>query len=198
MTEYRSTREWPFHISCGGAVYRREGNHVLYAVLSRRPGRRGVEHETWHLPKGTLRSDETLEACALREVREESGLEAAVEAYLGSLHGRWMDTRRGRLIDKTTHYFLCRCDGAEPTPMDDEHDRLDWLPAEEAIRKLDLEPKQEAEIIRRAEAWLARSAPTHHGDPSLRSGQAPTRSPNGEGTEEDCPRNTRKDANSRT
>ena len=68
-----------------------------------------------------------------------------------------MDTRRGRFIDKTTHYFLCRYTGADPAPMDEEHDRLDWLPAEEAIEKLACEPKQEG-IIRRAQVLLRRQA----------------------------------------
>lgn len=153
--EYRSTREWPFHISCGGVVYRlREGQPefvVLYRSARRREGR-----ETWHLPKGTLHSHETLEQCALREIREESGLEVEVEGYLGTLHGAWNDGATGRHIDKTTHYFLCRYLADHPDGMDREHDRVDWLPAAEAIRKLDLVPKREAEAIRRAERFLAR------------------------------------------
>jgi 8-oxo-dGTP diphosphatase len=154
MGEYRATRDWPYHISCGGAVYRQEGDRVLYALLFRKP-RRGVSYETWHLPKGTLHREETLEACALREIREESGLDIEIEDYLGSLHGSWMDHARGRFVDKTTHYFLCRHLGASAAPMDNEHDRLDWCTADEAVRKLGLVPKREAEIIRRAETLLS-------------------------------------------
>lgn len=153
MPEYKSTREWPYHISCGGAVYREREGKAEYALLFRKP-RRGSAYDTWNLPKGTLHSDETLETCALREIREESGLEVAIEGYLGSLHGSWMDHVRGRFIDKTTHYFLCRYVADAADPMDDEHDRVDWASADEAIDKLGLAPKREAEIIRRAETLL--------------------------------------------
>jgi 8-oxo-dGTP pyrophosphatase MutT (NUDIX family) len=149
--KYSATRDWPYHVSCGGAVYREVNGIRRYVLLYRAP-RDENGRETWHLPKGTLQRDETLEQCALREIREESGVEAVVEGYLGSIHNCWTDVR-GRFIDKTTHYFLCRCAGEAPAGMDDEHDRVDWGLAEEAIEKLNTEPKQEAEIIRRAERF---------------------------------------------
>jgi len=157
MAGYRATKKWPFHISCGGPVYRETDGRREYLLLFRSP-RPGLEQESWHLAKGTLNPDETLEACALREIREESGVEAGVEGYLGTLHGRWTDTT-GKLFDKTVHYFLCRYLRDGDAPMDDEHDRVDWLPVEEALERLSRGPKREAEILLRAEQLLALRQP---------------------------------------
>lgn len=157
MPEFKATRKWPFHVSCGGAVYREQKGAREYALLYRLPWRMGNQ-ESWHLPKGTLNSGETLEACALREIREETGLETVLEGYLGTRHGRWVD-RNGRLIDKTNHYFLARWTGGL-APMDDEHDRLDWMEAAEAMEKLDRVLKGEAEILRRAELFLGVFGPS--------------------------------------
>ncbi|MBU6389851.1 NUDIX domain-containing protein [Patescibacteria group bacterium] len=153
MQEYRSTREWPFHISSGGAVYKDENGQRTYAILFR--GERfGKYGNSWHLPKGTLTSEETLEQCALREIREESGLEVAITAYLGAIHDAWHSEKEDRDIDKTTHYFLCRYISGNSSMMDQEHDELQWLPADQAKGKLSLTPKYEALIIERAEKYI--------------------------------------------
>lgn len=156
--EYGATRKWPFHISCGGAVYRQDEGRREYALLCRLP-RHDEQNETWHLPKGTLHHDETLEQCARREIGEESGRNVSIGAYLGSLHGRWT-MPSGKRMDKATHFFLCRDVDATPEGMDAEHDRLEWFPPDVALEKLETEPKGEGEIIRRAEQWLMQFVPT--------------------------------------
>ena len=153
MREYRATKRWPYHISSGGAVYREQDGRREYALLYRGGGfKKGAN--AWHLPKGTLSRDETLETCALREIREESGIDVAVEGYLGILHGSWIDPTKGFPVDKTTHYFLTRCLGEYETPMDDEHERVDWLAPEEAMARLRDNPKREHQILQRAEDLL--------------------------------------------
>lgn len=151
---YRATRRWPYQVACGGVVYRNGAAGREYALLVREGSRRGGR-DSWHLPKGTLRRDETLEGCALRETREECGLEAAIEGYLGTLHARFLHPVHGRICDRTTHYFLMRCAG-ETGVMDEEHDRLEWASLEQAVLRLsDHNPKGEAAILERAEAFLA-------------------------------------------
>lgn len=65
--------------------------------------RRGV----WDLPKGKLDDEETVEACALREVREEVGIDVlhAVRPLGTTRHGY---VRGDRYDVKTTHWFLMR------------------------------------------------------------------------------------------
>jgi len=121
--EFKATRTWPFQVAGGGAIYRPTVGGREYLLLHRAPRDPGLG-ETWHLPKGTLHRGETLEQCAARESAEETGRNVELEGYLGALQSRWTD-ERGRLIDKTVHYFLCRDAGAASGDMDAEHDRVD-------------------------------------------------------------------------
>lgn len=155
LNEYRTTNEWPYHVSCGGAVYRHGANGIEFLLLYRKPWKRDP-FDSWHLPKGTLARHETLEQCAAREVTEETGVLVEIEAYLGTLHGQWVDRAKNRPVDKTTHYFLCRYVSDSPDPMDDEHDSADWETPENALRLLQTMPKQEGQVIQRAMAWLSR------------------------------------------
>jgi 8-oxo-dGTP pyrophosphatase MutT (NUDIX family) len=151
---YRATGQWPYQVSSGGAVVREVEGGRQYALLYR--GERfGVRGNSWHLPKGTLEAGETLEQAALREIREETGLTVELVAYLGALHGAWYSQEKQREIDRISHYFLCRVkEGTSAGPLSPEHDRLVWQSAAEAVAALRAQPKQESQIIERAERWF--------------------------------------------
>ncbi|HEX2204785.1 MAG TPA: NUDIX domain-containing protein [Longimicrobium sp.] len=84
----RSGSPRPTH--AGGVVVRRgEDGAVEYLVVSAR-SRRGK----WVLPKGRIEPGESAEAAARREVREESGVDAAVREALGEVELR---SSRGRV-----------------------------------------------------------------------------------------------------
>jgi 8-oxo-dGTP diphosphatase len=99
--------------------------------LVRRDGRIAVVHrpryDDWSLPKGKLDPGETWEEAALREVREETGLECELGDELSST--RYHD-RKGR--SKLVRYWLMDPVEGEFAP-NDEVDELRWLtPAEAA------------------------------------------------------------------
>ena len=102
--------------------------------------RRGV----WDLPKGKQDPGEDVRACALREVREETGLGAvlALGALGPTVHG-YEDTAADgspRYAVKTTHWFLMETPEADLTPQCAEGiEKAVWAPWAEARPRLGYE-----------------------------------------------------------
>lgn len=159
---YQASQGWPYHVSCGGVIYREnERRETEFALLYRkdeayRGGQFSSDGCSWHLPKGTLGREETLELGARREIQEETGLIPDIITYLGALNDVWTNNN-GMKIDKTTHYFLAKAVGGDASLMDQEHDGLRWFGDHEAQEKLGLMPKKEEKIIERACFWLENS-----------------------------------------
>ena len=117
-------------ISAGGVVYRREGDEIEVVLASRRT-RRG--ELAWGLAKGGIEEEESAEDAAVREVREETGLLAEIEASLGETRYFyvWEDVR----IRKTVHFFLMRHTGGNVEDRDDEMEEIRWFPLERALKR---------------------------------------------------------------
>ncbi|HVI69654.1 MAG TPA: NUDIX domain-containing protein [Magnetospirillaceae bacterium] len=148
--EYRLTKEWPYHVSCGGVVYRSKDYELEVMVLMRHDG-------SFDIPKGTLHVDETLQACALREVEEESGQIAEIAGYLGSGLAEGVDKNSGAKISKATHYFALKWI-ADTGSHDDEYNHIEWTTPQEAQSKL---KASSGEIVGRLVDFI-RLFPAHH------------------------------------
>ena len=86
----------------------------------------------WALPKGTPNAGETIEETAVRETREESGLEVRVEAPISSIVYFFV---RGRTrFHKTVHFFLMEPIGGDLALHDHEFDEVRWVNLDEALR----------------------------------------------------------------
>jgi 8-oxo-dGTP diphosphatase len=100
-----------------------------------RDGRIAVVHrpryDDWSLPKGKLDPGESWEECALREVREETGLHCTLAGELSPT--RYTD-RKGRA--KVVRYWRMAVTGSDPFTPDDEVDELRWLAPGEAAALL--------------------------------------------------------------
>ncbi|MEO6577698.1 MAG: NUDIX hydrolase [Candidatus Limnocylindria bacterium] len=114
--------------SAGGVVHRRSlaGTQVLI-VHRRRP-------LLWALPKGTPDSGETLEETALRETREETGIDVTIEAPIHAI--RYVFSRGSTRFHKTVHFYLMRPIGGAIELHDAEFDEVRWAPASEALALL--------------------------------------------------------------
>jgi 8-oxo-dGTP pyrophosphatase MutT (NUDIX family) len=138
---------WRREVSAGGVVYRRAENDIAIALASRRT-RRG--QLAWGLPKGGIEPDEDERGAAVREVREETGLEAEIEADLGQI--RYFYVWEGVRVRKAVHFFLMRATGGDVTLHDHEMEEVRWFPLAAALRKAAY--KGEREILERAAAKL--------------------------------------------
>jgi 8-oxo-dGTP pyrophosphatase MutT (NUDIX family) len=89
-------------VSAGGVVYRNVKNGVEVALI------RVGEANRWQLPKGIVEADEDLETAALREVREETGVEAALVAPIDTIEYWYYGKRGDRPVrfHKFVHFFL--------------------------------------------------------------------------------------------
>jgi 8-oxo-dGTP pyrophosphatase MutT (NUDIX family) len=122
-----TTRE----VSAGGVVYRLTDDDEIEVVLASRRTRRG--QLAWGLAKGGIEPGESKEEAAIREVREETGLTADIEADLGDTKYMyvWDDLR----IRKTVHFFLMRHTGGNVDDRDDEMEEIRWFPLDRAIKR---------------------------------------------------------------
>ncbi len=130
-------------VSAGGVVYR-AGEHGIEIVLCGR-----VPERLWALPKGTPKLDESIEQTALREVSEETGLGVAIVGDLGTIEYGFARPAQGVRFEKTVYHYLMRPTGSgSVSEHDAEYDRVEWFPAEEALRIMT--HRNEVQIVRRA------------------------------------------------
>ena len=118
--------------SAGGVVVHRNGNGFRYLVIRDSYG-------NWGFPKGHVEPGETLEAAALREVREETGLSnVRIRAALAPVD--WQFTFNGERIHKTCHFFLMETADVATTPQADEGiSACEWREFVEAERTVTYE-----------------------------------------------------------
>jgi 8-oxo-dGTP pyrophosphatase MutT (NUDIX family) len=116
--------------SAGGVLVRRLKGRWFVAAI--RPG--GKPEGTWALPKGLIHRGESADTTALREVAEETGVEASLVRKLGDI--RYVYTWAGERVFKVVSFYLLRYRGGrlgEITPAH-QHEVADvrWLPLEDA------------------------------------------------------------------
>lgn len=119
-------------VSAGGLVVddRPEGRWVV--LISRRNAAGRLQ---WTLPKGGLEDGEALEDAAVREVREETGLDCTIVEKLGVVD-YWFVWKPDEVrYHKFVHYYLMRHNGGAHT-RDDEAEEVVWLRLDEALGRL--------------------------------------------------------------
>jgi 8-oxo-dGTP pyrophosphatase MutT (NUDIX family) len=122
--------------SAGGVVVR--GEQAIVIV----PTRRGAQgQKVLALPKGHVDPGETPDQTALREVREETGVEAALVEKLGDV--RYFYQRGGKRIFKRVTFYLFAYLGGSLDDHDDEVEEARWIPLSEAVSALSYDGERE-------------------------------------------------------
>ena len=113
--------------SAGGLVIRNLRGRPHLAVVR-------VRDEILALPKGHPEEGESAQDAALREVREETGLEATPVEKLGDI--RYWYARDGDRVLKIVSFFLLRYRSGRLEDHDHEVEEALWIPLEEAPARL--------------------------------------------------------------
>jgi 8-oxo-dGTP diphosphatase len=108
-------------IRAAGGLVLREGA----VLIVHRP-----RYDDWSFPKGKARDGETDEACALREVKEETGLDCSL---VREIDGTEYVDSKGR--PKHVRWWLMRPVSGEFSP-NDEVDLVRWVQPSEAAKLL--------------------------------------------------------------
>lgn len=95
--------------SAGGVVYRVHDGQPLFLLIR-------DSYRNWGFPKGHLEENEKPDAAALREVREETGLDAIeLDGEIETID--WFFRFRGRLVHKVCHFYLMHTRSAQTKPQ---------------------------------------------------------------------------------
>jgi 8-oxo-dGTP pyrophosphatase MutT (NUDIX family) len=98
--------------SAGGVVYRIEDGKALFLLIRDSYG-------NWGFPKGHLEPGEPADIAALREVKEETGLQSLrLKGSIATIE--WVFRFRGSLVHKNCQFFLMESDTADTKPQKSE------------------------------------------------------------------------------
>ncbi len=115
-------------VSAGGVAFRRRGSAVQVALVS------VGEKARWQLPKGIVEPGESPETAAVREVREEAGVDAELVAPLQTVE-YWYVAKEPEgpvRYHKFVHFFLLQYSSGDVADHDFEVNEARWVPLEEA------------------------------------------------------------------
>jgi 8-oxo-dGTP pyrophosphatase MutT (NUDIX family) len=114
------------HSSGGAVISLRDGSPHVALIATRRRTR-------WGLPKGAVAAGETSEAAALREVREETGIEARIVRLLDTIE--YFFRAGDTLIQKRVDFYLMEYVAGELEPQLSEVDDVEWVELSAALKR---------------------------------------------------------------
>lgn len=109
-------------------VYRKRAGRVDVALIS------VGEPPRWQLPKGLVDRGEKPEDTAVREIREEAGVQATIVAPLDRIGYWYQRTEKGTRVRvrKFVHFYLLRYRSGNVRQHDNEVLEARWVPLDDA------------------------------------------------------------------
>jgi 8-oxo-dGTP pyrophosphatase MutT (NUDIX family) len=120
-------------VSAGGVVLDDLRADAPVALVAHRSVRGSLQ---WTLPKGAQEDGETVEQTALREVREETGLEAELVGPLDTIDYWFVWAPERTRYHKFVHYFLMRAVGGDFSEHDHEMEDAAWFKPAQARQQM--------------------------------------------------------------
>lgn len=152
LDKRQATRFRVEETSAGGFVLAADGSNSV-ALIGRQTRNSRID---WCVPKGHPEGEETLEQAAVREVFEETGIQAEIILKLGAIDYEFSAGRK--IIAKTVHHYLMRQTGGQLTVENDpNHEAVEarWIRVEELNDFLSHE--NERRMARAVLEWVERA-----------------------------------------
>jgi 8-oxo-dGTP pyrophosphatase MutT (NUDIX family) len=135
-------------ISAGGVAFRQRRQIIEVALIS--VGDKG----RWQLPKGLVDKKESTEAAAMREVREEAGIDTELVGRIDKIE-YWYFSKYGpepARIHKFVYFYLLKYLSGDVGDHDAEVNEARWVEIDEAIKMLAFDG--EKKIAEKARAMI--------------------------------------------
>ncbi len=136
--------------SSGGVVFKKL--KVLWLVTKSAPSDL-YPKAVWRLPKGKIDGNETPEKAAIREVREEAGVEAKIFRKIETIKYFFNAPDNGKILKFVTFYLMEWLRDL-PEGHDFETSEVAWLQYEEAYKKLTY--PTEKQVLKKGKELLER------------------------------------------
>jgi len=141
----------PVEKSAGAVVFRRENSKIFYLLLHYPGASHRAEKDYWDFPKGHIERGEKIEETVKREVFEETGLKD-IEILPGFKETiNYFFKFEGKNILKFVTFFLAQTKEKD-VKISFEHIGYEWLPYEEAIKRLTFQNSRE--VLKKANEFL--------------------------------------------
>jgi 8-oxo-dGTP diphosphatase len=128
-----------FQFSAGGIVFKKEDKKIFILISQH------SQHHGWVFPKGLIGDNikgEKKENTAVREVKEETGIDAKILKPITPVV-YWFKFE-GEMIKKTVYYFIMEHLGGDFKNRDFEMEDVEWIEKEKVKDKLTYKSDKEA------------------------------------------------------
>ena len=135
-------------ISAGGVAFRWKDSEPEIAIVSVKPKLR------WQLPKGIVDPGESPEVTAVREVKEEAGIETDRLALIETIEYWYRSVKYGKPVryHKFVHFYLLEYRSGDVSEHDHEIEEARWVSFDEALELLEF--KSERKVVEKARAMI--------------------------------------------
>ena len=135
-------------VSAGGVAIRWKGSQPELAIVSVKPKLR------WQLPKGIVDPGESPQVTAIREVREEAGVETELIKLIETIEYWYRSVKYGKPVrfHKFVHFYLVEYKSGDVANHDHEVEEARWVSFDEALEMLDF--KSERDVVEKARAMI--------------------------------------------